>query len=202
MIRAEYRHPASIKHDLWGIMSPDYEKITTLLATQNIFNAAAELHGLICGQLSTGSAPLQYQLIAQLMNVDGGFAPVLEQLIERLGKDFTAQMSDGEFSFQLLVPDDDEDISLRVYALGKWCEGFNLGFGAGFGGGDKAMLEETREVISDFTNIAQVEDRLVDDADDEQNEEDYMELVEYARMAVTTVFNQNNASESNDSEIH
>lgn len=183
-------------------MSPDYEKLSVLLATNKIFSAPAELHGLISGQVSSGIKVVQGELIASFLNIEGPLSPIMEQLLGRLSKEVIEQMATGEFAFQPLLPADDEELGLRIYALGKWCEGFNIGFGGGFGKGDQALLEETREVLSDFAKIAEIQGDLDDDPDDEQNEEDYMELVEYIRMAATTVFDQNTVSNQTNNNLH
>ena len=170
-------------------MTPDYEKMASLLASSNIYNSVSELHGVVCGQVCSGAKEVKSKLTQQLMSVEEAFSPVVEQLLIRLGKNATEQMSAGDFSFQLLLPEDEEDLNLRLHALGRWCEGFNVGFGGAFGRGDSSILEETREVLKDFAAIAEIEDSA-EEPELEQNEEDYMEIVEYVRMAATTVFMQ------------
>jgi uncharacterized protein len=183
-------------------MGPDYEKIASLLSSSNIFNSVSELHGVICGQVCAGAASVKAELTQQLMGVEANFPSVIEQLITRLGGDVAEQMEAGDFSFQPLLPNDDEEISIRLHALGEWCEGFNVGFGGGFGKGDKSILEETREVLKDFTAISQIEDSPEDDPELEQNEEDYMEVVEYVRMGAATVYMQNAEDETSPNEAN
>jgi uncharacterized protein len=173
-------------------LGPDYEKAATLLASNSIFNSISELHGVICGQVCAGVNEVKSKLTQELMGLEEGFSAVIEQLLIRLGKDATEQMEAGDFTFQPLLPADDEELSIRLRALGEWCEGFNVGFGGTIGKGDISILEETREVLKDFSAIAEIEDGSEQDSEPEENEENYMEVVEYVRMAVATVFMQNN----------
>lgn len=172
-------------------MTPDYEKLATLLSTSNIFNSVSELHGVVSGQICAGVLIVKAELTRQLMGIDEPFSSVIEQLVVRLGKELIEQLEEGDFSFQPLLPDDDEELTIRLHALGEWCEAFNVGFGGGFGKGDQSILEETREVLKDFSEISQIENAEQNQTEQEENEQSYMEIVEYVRMAVATVYMQN-----------
>lgn len=182
-------------------MGPDYEKTVTLLTSGNIFNSASELHGVVCGQVCAGAVKVKPQLTQELLGSEESFSAVIEQLLIRLGGDAQEQLAAGDFSFQPLLPDDEAEINIRLHALGEWCEGFNVGFGGSIGKSDQSILEETREVLKDFSAIAEIEDALEDNAEDdsqlEENEQNYMEVVEYVRMAAATVYMQNNNSKNN-----
>ncbi len=65
-------------------------------------------------------------------------------------------------------------------------KGFISGFGGAFAKGDSSLLEETREVLKDFTAIANVDDSEQDEV--ENAEQDFMEVLEYVRMATYSVF--------------
>ena len=93
------------------------------------------------------------------------------------------------------MPDEDEELSIRLHALGNWCEGFISGFGGAYAKGDSSLLEETREVLKDFTAIANVDDRQHEQS--EHEEHDFMEVTEYVRMAACTVFIQHSLNTSN-----
>lgn len=172
-------------------MSQEYEQVARLLATSGILNQAAEVHGLICGQLSSGPGGVRIAPLRELLEIGEGQSALIDQLIERFAERIVTQMEADDFSFQPLLPADEEDLAQRLHALGKWCEGFNEGFLAGFGADQGRLQEETREVIDDFARIAQVDDSVDGGADEEGEEEDYMELVEYVRAAAAAVYLQN-----------
>ncbi|MEX2364965.1 MAG: UPF0149 family protein, partial [Pseudohongiellaceae bacterium] len=56
--------------------------------------------------------------------------------------------------------------------------------------GDESLSEETREVLKDFTSIAEVDPSETGGQGRDEQEKDYMQVVEYVRMAVITVFMQ------------
>lgn len=178
-------------------MGPDYEKIASLLSSNNIFNSVSELHGIVTGQVCSGAKAIKVQLTQQLLGVEENFPALIEQLIGRLGKDIDEQIGAGEFAFQPLLPDDEEELGTRLHALAQWCEGFNIGFGGSFGKGDQSILEDTREVLKDFVAISELDDSPEDDQENDESEENYMELVEYVRMAASTVYMQNNSDDVN-----
>ena len=177
-------------------MARNYEQVAQLLAASEVPSSPAEVHGVVCGQMSSGPGPLRPLVSGQLLGLEeGGLPPVLEELLVRFSREISEQLESGEFAFQPLLPSDDEELSQRVNAIGRWCEGFNVGFAAGFGRGDAFIPEETREVLGDFARIAEVDDRLEDAGAEEQREEDLMEVVEYVRMAATSVYLQNTLEE-------
>tara|TARA_R110000772_G_scaffold63319_7_gene141931 strand:- start:2785 stop:3351 length:567 start_codon:yes stop_codon:yes gene_type:complete len=176
-------------------VTPDFDKIATLLASNNIFNTASELHGIICGQLCAGAQPGDAALSWRLLGQESKPNKLITDLILRLQANIHEQLSAEDFSFQLLLPDEDEELSIRLHALGNWCEGFISGFGGAYAKGDSSLLEETREVLKDFTAIANVDDRQHEQS--EHEEHDFMEVTEYVRMAACTVFIQHSLNTSN-----
>lgn len=170
-------------------MSPDFDKLATLLTNNKIFNSASELHGIICGQLCAGGKLGDATLTWHLMGQENKPNKIMNELIIRLQSDMQEQLDAEDFSFQPLLPDDEEELSLRLQALGNWCEGFISGFGGAYAKNDKTLLEESREVLKDFTAIANVDDSETEQL--ENDEQDFMEVLEYVRMATYSVFLQN-----------
>lgn len=187
-------------------MTPDFDKVATLLSNNKIFNSVSELHGIICGQLCAGAKPGDATLTWHLMGLENKPSKIMSDLIMRLEINIREQLEADDFSFQLLLPDDEEELSIRLHAMSDWCEGFISGFGGAFAKGDSSLLEETREVLKDFTAIANVDDSEQDEV--ENAEQDFMEVLEYVRMATYSVFLQNKsdnvhtASDSNQNNLH
>lgn len=169
-------------------MTPDFEKVTTLLSNNHIYNSASELHGIICGYLCAGGARDEYILIWHLLGQEGKANKTMTDLIERMSQQIYEQLDSPDFAFRMLLPNDDEELGIRIRALGNWCEGFISGFGGAYAKGDTSLRDETREVLHDFTAIADIDERSEDGT--EKDENDFMEIVEYVRVAVCTVFAQ------------
>ena len=176
-------------------MTPDFDKVATLLANNKIFNSVSELHGVVCGQLCAGSKESDATLSWQLLGQENKPSKIMNDLIIRLQLNILEQLNSEDYSFQLLLPDDDEELTIRLHALGNWCEGFISGFGGAYAKGNSTLLEETREVLKDFTAIANVDDSEQEEVDSDG--QDYMEVLEYVRMAAYSVFLQNQPEKMN-----
>ncbi|WP_032672962.1 UPF0149 family protein, partial [Pseudomonas syringae] len=87
----------------------------------------------------------------------------------------------------LLLPGDDEPLTERAAALGQWCQGFLAGFGLAIG--EKVLGSEAKAVLEDLAAIAQVQDAL---EESEDGETDFMEVMEYMRVAPLLLFTEFN----------
>jgi uncharacterized protein YgfB (UPF0149 family) len=84
--------------------------------------------------------------------------------------------------FQLLLPDDESPLALRTAELAGWCQGFLYGLGLGGLRGDVELPATISEVMRDFYEIANTSFDY--ESVDEEDEEAYMEIVEYVRVSV------------------
>lgn len=94
-----------------------------------------------------------------------------------------SELTGTEMAVVLLLPSDDAPLAERAAALGQWCQGFLGGFGLTAREG--ALSGEAVEVLQDLASIAQVQSAL-EDSDD--GESDYMEVMEYLRVAPLLLF--------------
>ncbi|MCY1446198.1 hypothetical protein D9M71_627500 [compost metagenome] len=95
------------------------------------------------------------------------------------------ELTGSEMAVILLLPDDEAPLAERAAALGQWCQGFLGGFGLTAREG--ALSGEAVEVLQDLASIAQVQSAL-EDSDDGEN--DYMEVMEYLRIAPLLLFTE------------
>ena len=110
--------------------------------------------------------------------------------MKMLTEDISAQLQTADYAFEPLLPDDEEPLSTRLVALASWCDSFNIGFAGAWVKDDAAMAQETKEVLQDFSRIALV-NKADEDLSERENEMNYIEVVEYARMAAITIYTQN-----------
>lgn len=104
-------------------------------------------------------------------------------------------LESGDFSFQLLLPDDDDSLVARVSALSDWCAGFFSGVqrGVTLVEEDVSTIIQSNEIIlellKDIEAIRQADRlELAEPEDFAATENDYAEICEYVRMAALNIF--------------
>jgi uncharacterized protein YgfB (UPF0149 family) len=177
-------------------MTPDYSMMQQLLHSKLPDCSPAALHGLITGLLSSGAPDIDEDDVSSVLQQE--FVPVTAQLVERLITNTRERLQEPDYSFQLLLPLDDEQLSQRVLALGDWCEGFTTGFAAGFALPESALSSEGRESLTDIGQFANLSEEAI--GEQEEDEADYVELVEYVRMAVIALFQHLAQADADDAD--
>ena|SRR5699024_7262806 len=167
-----------------------FELLVEQLQQHEVLHSPSELHGVMCGLLSTGHGQKEEELLAVLAaHVDAGrWQPEAAALWLKV-RDVAVDAFTGEgLEFYLLLPDDAEELGVRVAALGQWCEGFLVGFGTGTAGTTESQLAPAlQEAIRDIAAISQVD--LPDDNSAEE-EDLFAQVVEHTRMAALMVFTE------------
>ncbi|MBT6043161.1 MAG: UPF0149 family protein [Gammaproteobacteria bacterium] len=176
-------------------MAADFSMTAELLAAHRISTSVSEIHGVLSGQICADSAAFDLGLSIKILEIPEDTKQVITKLLKMLAEDILSQLETENYAFELLLPDADEEFSQRLIALSQWCNGFNAGFAGAWVRDDSAMETDTREVLSDFSRIAEV-DEEDEEASESDNEVNFMEIEEYVRMAAITVFLQNNANQS------
>lgn len=157
------------------------------LARQQIGMTAAEIHGLISGMLCAGNQDSSWQTLLHELTNDGMvFSGSLSQHIRQLYAETAKQLDEGNFMFQLFLPDDNTGVFNRANAFAGWVNHFLLGLGVIQTRLDK-LDGDIREVVDDLRNIAQ----LGCDEDDNPEElaQDLEEVIEYVRVAGMLCYN-------------
>ena len=171
----------------------DFDELAGHLLEQGALASPSQVHGCLCGLLSAG-APVQaeYGLDALAQALDLVLHGELAIRIMQLYSISDTALRDEEFTFFPLLPDDEEDIAPRTVALANWCDGFLSGFAYAATGAEKtdgAFSELSSEALRDIAALAQAE--AAEDEPNDEEEEHYIELVEYLRVAVVNVFLDN-----------
>ena len=166
----------------------DYDRFDQLFKQLNATSFPAELHGHLVGQLSAGNR-LEHagwlDVAREVIDGRGSPAEADRVLLIQLYDATLAQLAGSGFALTLLLPDDEAPIEQRAQALGQWCEAFLGGFG--LVPREQSLSEEADSVLADFAAIAQVQTDL---EESEANEVDFMEVIEYVRVAVLMLFSE------------
>ena len=165
-----------------------FEPLVEALQKHGVLHSPSELHGVMCGLLSTGYGQHDADILAVLaahVEVEK-WNPDATQLWLKV-RDLAQEAYTGEgLSFYLLLPEDTEELGVRVAALGQWCEGFLVGFGTGTAGTKESQLSSAlQEAIRDIAAISQVG---LPEENSEEEEDMFAQVVEHARMAALMVF--------------
>ena len=167
---------------------PNFDGVADLFISVGALNSPAELHGMLCGHLCGGGrySDAQWQAAASDF-LDCTQAPTGD-MTSTLTAIYTATLDglqDEEFGVSLLLPDDDTELAQRISALSHWCHGFLTGFGGSGVTGETTLSSDTADALRDFAAFVQINPQ---DAEDEDSEMDYLEIVEYVRVAILTIF--------------
>lgn len=152
---------------------------------------AAECHGTVCGVLCAGAAGGDAWLAHIMEEASGPDAALSNCRRDLLAlRDLSRSLLQaGTLEFTPLLPDDDTGLAERTAALGEWCQGFLYGLGLA---GERLQLDalpdEAGEVLRDMGQIAQA--GFEGDADDEEDEAAYVEIVEYVRVGVQLLYEE------------
>jgi uncharacterized protein len=178
--------------------------VQAILTAESITAHAAELHGVLTGLVCAGftfESDDYITMINDLFNNGEGLPREVKSTVKSMFAKVWHDIIDDSYSFQLMLPDDDDSIVERGHALSVWVQGFNLGFG--LQQKDKAVYsEDVKEVLIDFAEIANLSDEMEEDEDTEQA---YFEIAEYVRISALLCFTELGSppeSKSEEETIH
>lgn len=162
---------------------PEFSEMTAALSQTELKLHASQVHGLIsgvlCGSLNT---EIDWEQLVMGETLTDATRPAVQGLVEKTG----SQLADFLFEFQMLLPDDEEELPVRAEALGVWCQGFLTGLKASGVAITGREPGELTEAINDLIEIAKMNYDEVDSS--EEDETAYTELVEYVRVAVIFIY--------------
>lgn len=179
----------------------DFFLLNEMLLNLGSVNSPAELQGMLCGLLCGGKALSEknWQSTAlKFMDLDhitlddeqAGNLNELYSLTVRL-------LEDVNFSFTPLLPSDESTMTRRTQELGSWCQGLLHGLGVSGLSGEATLTPDVADALRDLAQISQVS---VEEDDLEENEVYWLELVEYVKVAVLTIYTELSDKNSNDSK--
>ena len=165
-----------------------YNAFATLLTSSGHPVSPAELHGLLLGR-SCGGAGFEHDswLVDAAELLESEPQDNVRNALIGLQEMVKGELTGDDITVVLLLPTDDAPLAERAAALGQWCQGFLAGFGLTYRA--NALSGEATEVLQDLAAIAQVQDAL-EESDD--GESDYMEVMEYLRVAPLLLFTEVN----------
>ncbi|OUR60827.1 hypothetical protein A9Q74_11820 [Colwellia sp. 39_35_sub15_T18] len=191
----------------------DFASAQAVITTENIKAHASEVHGVLAGLVCAGFAFEEQSYLGMLDDLldfspqgSDGFPKAVKKLVKQMYRELWTDILDDTYTFQLMLPDDDDSLVERGHALGAWVQGFNLGFGLQQKD-SPVTSSEVKEVLIDFAEIANISAEMEEDEDSEQA---FFEICEYVRISALLCFSElgtlpansaNNGASTNDT-IH
>ncbi|MDO8843182.1 UPF0149 family protein [Methylicorpusculum sp.] len=166
----------------------DYHVFESLFVTAGTNCSVAEAHGLATGMLCVDERADAANWLTELFDED---ADSDSSAFSKFFEKTRAAITSDDYRFDLLLPEDIDDLEEQVEALRDWCQGFL--FGVGYSGGSGAWPGEISEILKDIVEITKIEagqsisgDAVKDDQDakDEEDRAAFIEINEYLRASV------------------
>lgn len=187
---------------------PDYLAISSALDKLETEVTASEVHGTLCGLLcaNVGANANQWQdsLWPHAKDHNDLIKAEALETLNQLHDTSRLQLNDPNCEFEILLPDDDDSLDIRVNALGDWCQGYLVGLTLGGINDFSSLPENAREVANDMVEIARA-GTSYDLEGSEEDENAYTELVEYLRIGILLINEElqpTQAPPQTDSTVH
>lgn len=166
---------------------PHFDEVANLFASMMLDVHPSFAHGCWMGLIVGGrhhSPKLWLDFMMQKPESWSGLDTRLQHMFLWIAEASAQQLGDPHYILQLLLPDDEEGLEDRVHAVSQWCLGFIQALKSSKIDPLPFLEHEAQEAIADMEEITQVS---IDVENDPYGEENYAEVVEYLRIAVTLV---------------
>ena len=179
----------------------DFDQLQNELVHLGALTDAAEAHGTLCGLLLGGqdfSVWLRYSL-EEIPDVRDLQARSAVTALKAVYDEARQQINAADMSFELLLPDEDIELSQRLLALAGWSRGFLYGMAVNGETALERLSEQGKECMDDLLQISQL------DHDAEQNDEaetDFAEIVEHVRLSVIYINDDLNPLTVANNQLH
>ncbi len=166
--------------------SSRFDLYSNLALAQGALNSPSALQGWLIGYAATGARLNKEQWLtesASYLDMQNAWPDNNKLPMLAFYQDELKSLLSEDMDFDLLLPSDDEDFSVRMQAFSDWAKGFLDGFGASGRVNEDALDEEVVEVLRHYDAFSY---GIEEDEIDEDGEVLFTELVEHAR--VTSLF--------------
>ena len=186
------------------ILGTDFDWLANVYNRHGALNHPSELHGLMAGELVGGLQRTPGDWLAQVLDHMGvedldseRQANVADDLIEFYNK-ASSTLSDEASQFNLLLPDDDYELSERIESLVVWVRGFLEGISISASDRLAKLADDTQEILKDLVEICQLDSRV---AQSESGEKDFFEITEYVRVGILNMYAELNPGNAQKQKI-
>jgi len=161
----------------------DFDSIQSALQNLGASTDAAESHGTLCGLLldQTGIDVWLRHTFDEMPDRGDVLAAEKLQVLTQLFELSREQLNAEDLSFELLLPDESDELSARLLGLSSWCQGFLYGIGVSGGNRLEALDPQSQECLSDLLEISKLNYRQ---EPTEEAEAQFADVIEHVRLSV------------------
>lgn len=161
----------------------DFDSIQNALQKLGATADASESHGTLCGLLLDNSSLTTWlkHTLEELPDRGDVLAGEELQVLKQLFEHTREQLNTDDLSFALLLPDESDDLAVRLLGLSTWCQGFLYSIGVIGGNKTEALDPQSQECLSDLLEISKLDHQEVSS---EETEVQFAEISEHVRMSV------------------
>lgn len=167
-----------------------YKAFAQHLKDNQVIATPAELHGHASGMIVVNK-DVDVDEWTELVLQDYCFETQNKsKLIPVLGALFDYaqdKLKADNYTFSLLLPSDNNDLSFRLDALATWCSAFLTGMAFAGLKAETNMDKDVSEFIQDLEKISKVD---TDSGDSQGEEADFVELSEYVKAGTMLLYSE------------
>ncbi|MFA6302748.1 MAG: UPF0149 family protein [Legionella sp.] len=162
---------------------PSHDEFVESIAVLTLHISASELHGTMCGYLCAVAYDQGEAYLRALLNnkKDKASRNALVSLFSVYSVS-QQQITNFDFAFEMMLPDENSSLFDRAEAFTGWCEGFVQGLNLSGVDADQFYEEDAQEALLHISEFSQLDCESLDIG--EEDEKAFMEICEYTRMAV------------------
>ena len=181
-----------------------YDMVDDALIKADAITEAAEAQGTLCGMVCvTGRGDLNKWLshvFGEEKDSSNLYVPESHDVLTQLFESTVKALVEETYDLTLLIHDDDTPLDVRIEDISNWCQGFLYGLSASGLNDVKSLPEEASEILQDMLDISKA--GYDPEADDDENEQAFMEIVEYLRIGAYVIYNTFNSMENTSNTLH
>lgn len=174
--------------------SVDHDLLNQALRSCGASGTAAQAHGLLSSRLAVAGARGVPESLGQVLDSSSASNALRKECEDRLAALWQSThmvFSERMSAFEPRLPDENDNAESRTEAVAQWCEGYLHGMVSGKHDAalrERLGAEPMADIIKDMLQIT----RATFDADDDEaaNEEAFVEIVEYLRIAAQLNFEE------------
>ena len=163
-----------------------FDELQFALKQEGAAMGASELHGVLTAHAAkSGYDEFGAQLaINAWLDIESPSAD-LRQRVKTMAEATRDQVAPyAEYDLAIVLPSEDAPLNEQLFELTCWCAGFLSGLGETEGLIEQLKQTEVGELVDDLLMIARTGSEI---ADGEENERDFVEVLEFVRIAALNI---------------